>query len=109
MKKSILFSGILLILVAFLVSSCGTEVTLTSWKKPNDTSKINKLVIIGLFAKLDYITSFENVMAGFLSSKGITCVESINIMDPSEKYTSEQIKSKVDEAGADAVLIVEYA
>ena len=109
MKRSFLQFGFIIILIALLASSCGTSVTLTSWKKPNDNSKITKLVVIGLFAKLEYIKSFEHVMSGFFSSHGINCVESITILDPGQKYTSEQIKSKVDSIGGDAVLIVEYA
>jgi hypothetical protein len=108
MKRSLLNSGIIAILFTVLLSSCQAPVTLTSWKNPNANGKISKVVVIAMFNKLEYIKPFEQSTASYFNSQGLKCIESLDFLNPTLSYTAEQIKSRVDSLGADAVLVVKY-
>ena len=108
MKRSTLNFGIVVILVTALLSSCGTPITLSTWKNPNDNSKISKVVIIAMFNKLEYVKQFEQSSAAYFTSQGLKCVQSLDILNPTLSYTAEQIRKKVDSVGADGVLVVKY-
>ena len=108
MKKSTLNFGIIAILFVALLWSCASPVTLTSWKNQKENTKISKVVVMAMFNKLEYIKPFEQAAASYFNSKGLKCVESLDILNPNVKYTAEQIRNKVDSIGADAVLVVKY-
>ena len=65
MKRSTINFGIIAILFVIMLSSCGTPVTLTTWKNPADNSKISKVVVIAMFNKLEYIKPFEQSTAAY--------------------------------------------
>jgi len=108
MKRSTINFGIIAILFVVMLSSCGTPVTLTTWKNPADNSKISKVVVIAMFNKLEYIKPFEQSTAAYFNSQGLKCIESLDFLNPTMTYTAAQIKNKVDSLGADAVLVVKY-
>ena len=108
MKRSTLNFGVIAILFAVLLSSCGTPVTLTSWKNPADNSKVSKVLVIAMFGKLEYVKPFEQSSAAYFTSQGLKCIESLDILNPTLSYTGEQIKKKVDSLGCDGVLVVKY-
>lgn len=70
--------------------------------------KISKVVIIPLFAKLEYTQPFEESMKAYFNSKGLKSIGSLDFLDPAVKYQVEDIKRKCDSLGADAILVFEY-
>ena len=108
MKKSTLNFGIMAILGAAFLCSCASPITLTSWKNQKEDTKISKVVVIAMFNKLEYVKPFEQATSTFFKSQGLKCLESLDILNPTVKYTADQIRQKVDSIGADAVLVVKY-
>jgi len=108
MKKLVLLSGILGMTALMLVLSCSSPISLTSWKDPNDHSRISRVVVIPLFSKLEYVKPFEQSMCAYFSQQGLKCIGSLDFLNPGKSYTVEQVKTKIDSLGADAVLIFKY-
>jgi len=108
MKTNKLFSGLLMVIIALFLASCGSQVNLTSWKNPQDNSQISKVVVMPLFDKLEYMKPFEQAMVAYFNSKGLKSIGSLDFLNPSIKYTSGEVQKKVDSLGADAVIIFKY-
>jgi hypothetical protein len=106
--KTKLVSGFLVVITALFLASCGSNVTLTSWKNPQDNSQISKVVVIPLFDRLDYMKPFEQSLIAYFSSQGLKSIGSLDFLNPSIKYPTDVIQKKVDSLGADAVLIFKY-
>lgn len=108
MKTSKIYFGLLAVVAAFIISSCGSPVTLTSWKNPADNSQISKVVVMPLFNKLEYIKPFEQSMDAYFNSKGLMAIGSLDFLNPNIKYQLADVKSKCDSLGADAILVFVY-
>ena len=108
MKATKIYFSLLAVVAAFVITSCGSPVTLTSWKNPADNSKISKVVVMPLFDKLEYMKPFEQSMDAWFSSQGLKALGSLDILNPNIKYTVSDIKKKCDSLGADAILVFVY-
>ncbi len=108
MKKSMLVPGSLLILVIFLVTSCGPSVSVTSWTNPKEKEKIGNVVIWGMFEKLEYQKPFEQCAVNYLNSKGFKAMESLKFLVPGTKYDLKNLEKKFDSLGVDGILVVTY-
>jgi len=108
MKTRKLSSGLLVIVAGLFLTSCGTQINLTSWKNPQDNSQISKVVVMPLFDKLEYMKPFEQAMVAYFNSQGLKAIGSLDFLNPSVKYTTDAIQKKVDSLGADAVVIFKY-
>jgi hypothetical protein len=98
----------LAVISAFVLASCGSSVTMTSWKNPANTTQISKVVIMPLFEKLEYMKPFEQSMNAYFSTKGLKSLGSLEFLNPSIKYPIDDIKRKCDSLGADAILVFIY-
>ena len=108
MKKITLAAGIAVSIALMLLISCSSPISLTSWKDPNDHSKISRVVVIPLFSKLEYVKPFEQSMCAYFNQQGLKALGSLDFLSPTQTYTMEQVKQKIDSLGADAVLIFKY-
>jgi len=108
MKTKNVNYGLVVIITTLFLTSCGSQVNLTSWKNPQDNSKISKVVVIPLFEKLEYIKPFEQTMVAYFTAQGLKSIGSLDFLNPSIKYSKESVQKKVDSLGADAVLIFKY-
>jgi hypothetical protein len=99
--------GIAGILMAFLLTSC-SNVTLTSWTNPKGNQKISKVIVWGMFDKLEYQKPFEQYAAAYFNSRGLKAIESLDFLRPNQKYELADLEKKFDSLGADALLIVTY-
>ena len=108
MKTSNIYFGLLAVVAAFVITSCGSPVTLTSWKNPADNSKISKVVVMPLFDKLEYMKPFEQYMDAYFNAQGLKAIGSLDFLNPNIKYAIADIKRKSDSIGADAILVVVY-
>jgi hypothetical protein len=103
-----LLPGALLILVAFLFTSCGSSVNLTSWTNPKENSKIGNVVVWGMFDKLEYQKPFEQYAVNYFNSKGFKAMESLKFLSPGTKYELTALEKKFDSLGVDGILVVTY-
>jgi len=108
MKTSKIYFCLLAVVAAFVITSCGSPVTLTSWKNPADNSKISKVVVMPLFDKLEYMRPFEQSMDAYFMTRGLKALGSLDILNPNIKYPVSDIKKKCDSGGADAILVFVY-
>jgi len=108
MKTSKIYFGLLAVVAAFVVTSCTSPVTLTSWKNPADNSQISKVVVMPLFEKLEYMKPFEQAMDTYFNSQGLKAIGSLDFLNPNIKYDISDIKKKCDSLGADAILVFVY-
>ncbi len=106
MKRTVYLLSI--IAVAFLLNSCGTPVTLTSWKDPAKTSQVSKVAVMPLFEKLEYMKPFEQSMVAYFNGKGLKSVGSLDFLNPQIKYPIDEIKHRCDSLGVDAILLFIY-
>lgn len=108
MKTSKIYFSLLAVVAAFVITSCGSPVTLTSWKNPADNSQISKVVVMPLFEKLEYMKPFEQAMDAYFNSQGLKAIGSLDFLNPNIKYGISDIKKKCDSLGADAILVFVY-
>ncbi len=103
-----LLPGTLLILVAFLFTSCGSTVDLTSWTNPKENSKIGNVIVWGMFDKLEYQKPFEQYAVNYFNSKGFKAMESLKFLVPGTKYELSALEKKFDSLGVDGILVITY-
>jgi hypothetical protein len=108
MKAGKIYFGLLAVVAAFMLSSCGSPVTLTSWKNPDYKSQVSKVAIMPLFEKLEYMKPFEQSMGTYFEKQGLKSIGSLDFLNPNIKYTVDEIKTKCDSLGVDAILVFVY-
>jgi hypothetical protein len=108
MKKSMLGPGVLLILVAFLFTSCGSSVTMSTWTNPKEKEKIGNVVVWAMFDKLEYQKPVEQYSTAWLNNKGFKAMESLNFIAPGKKYELTELEKKFDSLGVDGILVITY-
>jgi hypothetical protein len=108
MKTGKLCFGLLAVAAAFILSSCGSSVTLTSWKNPDYKSQVSKVAIMPMFEKLEYMKPFEQAVDSYFERQGLKAIGSLDFLNPSLKYSIDEIKKKCDSLGVDAILVFVY-
>jgi hypothetical protein len=108
MKTRKSYFVLLAVITALIITSCGSPVTMTSWKNPANTTQISKVVVMPMFEKLEYMKPFEQSMCAYFQSKGLKSLGSLEFLNPSIKYPIADIKTKCDSMGADAILVFIY-
>jgi hypothetical protein len=108
MKTITVWSAMLLIAAASLLTSCEAPVKLTSWKNPAVNSQVSKVVIMPLFEKIEYMKPFEISMAACFNKKGLKAIGSLDFLNPTKQYPIDEIKHRCDSLGADAILLFIY-
>ena len=108
MKKSLWFNGIIMVLALFILNSCGSSVTLTSWKNPAENVQIGNVVVWGMFDKLEYQKPFEQYAAAYLNKKGFKAMESLKFIAPGHKYELPVLEKKFDSLGVEGILVWTY-
>jgi hypothetical protein len=108
MKKVNIINGLLFLAAVILMTSCGTPVTLTSWKNPKSTAQVSKVVVMPLFDKLEYTKPFEQAMVSYFGTQGLKSLGCLDFLNPSVKYPINEVKRLVDSVGADGVLVFNY-
>ena len=108
MKTRKSYFALMAVVAAFILTSCGSSITMTSWKNPANTTQISKVAIMPLFEKLEYMKPFELSMSKYFTSKGLKNIGSLQFLNPSIKYPISEIKSKCDSLGVDAILVFIY-
>jgi len=108
MKTKNIYFGMVAVLAVFLITSCGSPVTLTSWKNPSDNVQISKIVVMPLFDKLEYMKPFEQTLDTYFMTQGLKAIGSLDFLNPNVKYSIDEIKKKCDSLGADAILVFVY-
>ncbi len=108
MKTKSFFFNLFAGLAILTITSCTTPVTMTTYKNPNDNSKISKVVVMPLFEKIEYMKPFEQSMDAYFNSKGLKSTGSLDLLNPAVKYPISEIKRKCDSIGADAILVIIY-
>lgn len=106
-NRSFLSFGILAAAMAFVLSGC-SPVTVTSWKNPKVNEQISKIVVWGMFKKLEYEKPFEDAMVAYLNSKGMKAISALDFLDPNVKYEYQELERLIDSIGADGILIFAY-
>ncbi len=103
-----LIPAIIILIASAFILSC-SSVTMTSWMNPKASEKsISKLVVWGMFDKLEYEQPFESTMAGFFNQKGLKSVMGLDVLVPKKKYEYKELEKIFDSIGADAILIFHY-
>jgi hypothetical protein len=108
MKKITITITSIMFVATFLFVSCSTPVGMTSWKNPQANAKISRVVVLALLDKLTYIQPFEQLTVNYFNSQNLKSIGSLDFMAPFQKYTKEQLQSKLDSVGADGLLILAY-
>lgn len=108
MKTGKIYFGLLAVVAAFLFTSCGSPVTLTSWKNPDFKSQVSKVAVMPLFEKLEYMKPFEQSVDAYFSKQGLKSIGSLDFLNPNIKYPIEDIKRKCDSLGIDGILVFIY-
>ncbi|MCX6276545.1 MAG: hypothetical protein NT004_00430 [Bacteroidetes bacterium] len=108
MKTRKLYFALIAVVAAFMLTSCGSSVTLSSWKNPAVNTQISKVVVMPLFEKLEYMKPFEQSMDLWFNNKGLKAIGSLDFLNPNIKYPIDVIKHKCDSLGADAILVFIY-
>lgn len=105
MKTGTIFTMLAVAATAFLLSSCGSSVTLTTWKTPEYKSQVSHVAIMPLFEKLEYMKPFEQAVDAYFEKQGLQAKGSLDFLNPNVKYPIEVIKQKCDSLGINAILV----
>lgn len=108
MKTGKIYFGLLAVVAAFMLSSCGSPITLTTWKNPDNKVQVSKIAIMPLFEKLEYMKPFEQGMNGTFQRSGLKSIGSLDFLNPNVKYPIEDIKRKCDSLSIDGILVFVY-
>ena len=107
MKKQTLLSFGMVTMVILFLAGC-SDVSLTSWKNPKVNEQVSKVLVWGMFDKLEYEKPFEDAMVKYFQSKGLKAITALSVMDPNVKYEHSQLEKIFHEAGVDGILIFSY-
>jgi len=108
MKRSLTLPVILVFSAAFIVLSCGTPLTITTWKNPSLSNQVTKVAVMPMFEQLKYLKPFETSIVQVFNEKGLKAIGSLGFLNPEKKYEINDIKRKCDSLGADAMLVFIY-
>lgn len=103
-----LFLGLSALVALVVLFSCASPVSMTSWKNPAVNTQITHVVVMPLFDKLEYVKPFEIAMDAYFNGVGLKAIGSLDFLNPSVKYTLDEIKAKCDSMGANAILVFNY-
>lgn len=106
--KRTLLTVLAVAIAGVILYSCGSAVTLTSWKDPNASATVTNVVVFPLFKKLEYMKPFETAMVSYFNSKGLKAIGSLDFLNPTVKYESADIMKKIDSLGANGLLVFSY-
>jgi hypothetical protein len=106
MKKITILFAALILAATVLIVSCSTPVGLTSWKNPQVSSQMSKIMVMALFDKLTYSQPFEAQLVSYFNSQNLTSIKSQDVLAPFQQHTSAEIQGKLDSLGADGLLLV---
>ncbi|MFH1297133.1 MAG: hypothetical protein ABIJ04_07680 [Bacteroidota bacterium] len=107
MKKQTISVAVIGVIAAFLITAC-SPVTLTSWKNPKVNEQISKVIVWGMFDKLEYEKPFEDAMVSYFNTKGIKAISALDFLNPNVKYEYADLERLIDSVGADGILIFAY-
>jgi len=107
MKKTFYFPMVAILAAFMMLSSCN-NISLTSWKNPKENLQVSRIVVWGMFNKLEYEKPLEQSMTGYFNSKGLKSTEALQILSPDKKYELADLERKLDSAGADGLLLITY-
>jgi len=108
MKTGKIYLGLFAVVAAFMLTSCGSPITLTTWKNPENKTQVSKVVIMPLFEKLEYMKPFEQGMDAYFEKRGLKAIGSLDFLNPNVKYPIDDIKRKCDSLGVDGILVFAY-
>jgi len=108
MKTKATLFGLMAILAVFMITSCGSPVTLTSWKNPAVNATISKVAVMPMFDKLEYMKPFEQSVDTYFNTQGLKAIGSLDFLNPNVKYSLDDIKKKCDSLGVDGILVIVY-
>jgi hypothetical protein len=108
MKKIIITFTVIVCTVTLLFVSCSTPIGLTSWKNPQSTAQIGKVVVLAMFDKLTYVQPFEEQLVSYFNSQNLKSIEALDFMEPFKQYTNDALNAKLDSVGADGLLLISY-
>jgi hypothetical protein len=108
MKKIALVFAALICVATVLLVSCSTPVGLTSWKNPQGTQQVSRIVVMALFDKLTYTQPFEEQCVTYFNSQNLNSIKSLEFLTPFRQYTKAQLQQKFDSVGADGLLLISY-
>jgi hypothetical protein len=114
LKNTAMKKVILAIVIITGLATCKPTTEITgSWKNANvnaGTTKINRILVTALTARTNARQTVENDVAAALEKKGYETVKSIEVLPPTftdgEKPDKNELYSKINETGADAILTV---
>lgn len=103
---------ILVLLIALLVSSCGSTTAITaSYKEPNATANYKKVFVTALTDNNAAKQNVENKMSELLVSRGVATIKSVDVLPPNfrkvaESKDKELVIQKIREKGCDGIMTI---
>jgi hypothetical protein len=98
--------SILVIIAAFLVTSCATT-SISFLNNPEiKLSSFNKIMVFAPFQDISWRKSMESYFVEEFTKKGKNAVSSIEIVSPLKTYTNEEFNTLLMNAGIDAVISI---
>jgi hypothetical protein len=108
MKKKLYFIPFLLLAAGTVLFTACSPISLTSWKNPKENQKVSRVVVWGMFDRLEYQKPFEQVVSSYFNNKGLKSMEALTFLDPNIEYELPALEKMFDSIGADGILLVTY-
>ncbi|WP_456460628.1 hypothetical protein [Reichenbachiella sp.] len=110
-KLTSLSKRVLLIIIPFIISVQGCAPSFTSWQSPNfKEHEFKKIVVIGMFKRLNTRTSFEEEIVKAFEAEGYVAVHGMSVLPPSyQPSSSEDLEGILKQEDFDLVLMSSVA
>ncbi len=107
MKILRLFSATLVLLSLFLIVSCASRSSLSSWHDQEyRTAGFTNIFVLARNDDLALRQKVENVVVEKLTQQGTRAISSLSVISPTDKRGRDQLESTFDSLKVDAILII---
>jgi len=107
LERSRLCSGVMIAALLALVSCTGTKLV-SQWKDDQYRGRPAKVFVIVTSHDRGPRSLVEDEFVRQLKARGIVAVASYTVFPPEAKETKEDVLSKVDQLGSDAILVIRF-
>lgn len=102
---TILRSLMILALTGSLVTACSNTTLINSWTKPDYTSKVENVYLIGIAKESEFRRLFEEDFKRKLSERGVQAVASYNDLPGNQQADRDSIIKAMTTHGCDSILL----
>ena len=105
-KRVTIIAMSIVILIIAIVIGCAPMQFMAIKNPEVKTTTFNKVMVMTLIKKLNYLEPFEDEMVKMLNESGVKAVSGLDYFNPMKQYKFPDMKAKIDSLGIQGVLFI---